>query len=194
MEDLGPLALQIAMGIGLAACAGLRAFLPLFVVSVAAKAGYLPLAERFDWMGTWPALIIFGVAVAVELLADKIPIVDNALDVVQGIVKPAAGAMLAVAVLTELEPLHAVVLGIIAGGSAAGLVQLVKAKVRLVSSTLTAGLGNPFLSLIEDLIAILGSIVAVIVPFVLLTIAAVFLVFFFLAIRRFRRRADRLRA
>ncbi|MDX1388280.1 MAG: DUF4126 domain-containing protein [Acidobacteriota bacterium] len=192
MEHWGPLAFQIAMGVGLAACAGLRAFLPLFVVSIAAKTGYLPLADRFDWLGTWPAIIVFGVAVAVELLSDKIPLVDNALDVVQGVIKPAAGAMIAVAVLSELSPLEATVLGIMAGGSAAGIVQLVKAKVRVVSSTLTAGIGNPILSLGEDLISLLGSIVAIVVPFALLVIAAVFLTFLLLAIRRFRQRAARL--
>jgi uncharacterized membrane protein len=192
MNGLVPLIVQIAMGIGLAACAGLRAFLPLFVVSVAVKLELVPVWERFEWLGSWPTLIVFGVAVVTELLSDKIPLVDNVLDVVQGVVKPAAGALLAVAVLTELSPLEATVLGIMAGASTAGAVHVAKAKVRLFSSTATAGFGNPVLSVGEDVAALGGSVAALAFPFFLAGIVIATLILLYLAIRRFRLRAARL--
>jgi hypothetical protein len=173
------------MGIGLAASAGLRAFLPLLVISIAGKVGWVPLADRFEWLATWPAVIVFGVAVVMELLADKIPLIDNLLDTLHVWLKPVVGALLAVAVLTELEPLPATVLGIMAGASSAGIVHIVKAKARLLSSALTAGIGNPILSLIEDIVALIGSILSVIVPFLIVVVVALAIIGIYVAVRRF---------
>jgi uncharacterized membrane protein len=184
MEQIGPLAFQVAMGIGLAASAGLRAFLPLLVISIAGKVGWVPLADRFEWLATWPAVIVFGVAVVMELLADKVPLVDNLLDTLQVWLKPVVGALLAVAVLTELEPLPATVLGIMAGASSAGIVHIVKAKVRLLSSALTAGIGNPILSLIEDAVALIGAILSVVVPFLIVVVVALAIIGIYIAVRR----------
>ena len=82
-------------------------------------------------------------------------------------------------VLTELTPLQAAVLGLIAGSPAAGAVHVTKAKLRLASTATTAGVGNPFLSLLEDAGALLGSVSALVVPVVmiLLLILARFLSF-----------------
>jgi uncharacterized membrane protein len=191
MEQVGPLAFQVAMGIGLAACAGLRAFLPLLVVSVAGKLGWVPLADRFEWLATWPAVVVFGVAVVAELLSDKVPLIDNVLDTLQMWLKPVVGALLAVAVLTELEPLPATVLGIMAGASSAGIVHIVKAKARLLSSALTSGIANPILSLIEDAVALVGSVLSVIVPFLIVAVLVLAIIGIYVAVRRFALRAAR---
>jgi len=191
MSEWGPIVAQVAAGIGLAACAGLRAFLPLLVVGACGRAGWLGLSGPFEWLATWPALVIFGVAVVVEILADKIPVVDHLLDVVQGVVKPAAGAALVVAVVTDLTPLQATVLGILGGGGTAAVVHVAKAKVRLLSSALTSGLGNPILSLMEDVVTGLGSVVAIVAPLlvILFFLSALFLLF--LLLRRFHLRSAR---
>jgi len=191
MEHVGPVAFQAAMGVGLAASAGLRAFLPLLVISVAGKMGWVPLADRFEWLATWPAVVVFGVAVVVELLADKIPLIDNLLDTLQVWLKPIVGALLAVAVLTELDPLPATIVGIMAGASSAGIVHIVKAKARLLSSALTAGIGNPVLSLIEDAVALIGSILSVIVPFLIVAVLGLTVIGISVAVRRFALRATR---
>lgn len=191
MEAFGALTLQIAMGIGLAACAGLRAFLPPFVVSLAGKMEWVPLADRFDWLASWPAVTVFGVAVAAEFLADKIPVVDHTLDLLEGWLKPIAGALLAVVVLTEMSPLEATVLGIMAGASTAGAVHVAKAKLRLVSSALTAGLGNPVLSLGEDAVALTGSILSLVFPLLLAGVVIVSTMLVYVVFWRSRVRAAR---
>jgi hypothetical protein len=131
MDEGTALALQVATGIGLAACAGLRAFLPLLVVGAAGRAGVVTLGASYEWLASWPALTVFGVAVVTEVLADKIPVVDHVLDLIGGVVKPAAGALLAASVLTDLTPLQSAVAGIVIGGGSAGIVHLIKAKLRL---------------------------------------------------------------
>jgi hypothetical protein len=191
MSEWGPLLFQIAAGIGLAACAGLRAFLPLLVVGACGRAGWLPLSGPFEWLATWPALVVFGVAVVAEVLSDKIPVVDHLLDVVQGIVKPAAGAALVVAVVTDLSPLQSTVLGILGGGGTAAVVHVAKAKVRLLSSALTSGLGNPILSIGEDIVTGLGSVLAIVFPILVLLFFLTSLLLLVLLLRRFHLRSAR---
>jgi hypothetical protein len=180
---------QVASGIGLAACAGLRAFLPLFVVGLAGRLDWIPLTGKFEWLTSMPALVVFGAAVVVEVLADKVPIVDHFLDSIQAFVKPVAGAVLAASVLAELSPLQASVLGLVTGGAVAGTIHLTKANLRLVSSAATAGLANPVLSVIEDVGAFLGSILALVVPVFLVLALVGALVGVWSFIRRGRRRA-----
>ena len=191
MTDAVPLLFQIAAGIALSACAGLRAFLPLFATGIAGRLGWVELSGPFGWLASTPALIVFGVAVTVELLSDKIPVVDHALDLLNTILKPAAGTALMASMLTNLTPFQAVVLGIVAGGGSAGLVHLAKAKVRLGSSLLTAGLANPFISLAEDGAAFAGTAAAFLVPLAAATFAlgamALLAVALVLLARRMRR-------
>ena len=160
----GIVLIHVSMGIGLAACAGLRAFLPLFVVALAGRLELATLSDSFAWLASWPAVIVFGAAVVVEVLSDKFPIVDNLLDSVQVFVKPIAGALVAATVVEDWAPLYVTVVAIIGGGLAAGLVHVAKAKVRLLSSATTAGLGNPVLSVSEDVGALAGSVVSLVVP------------------------------
>lgn len=182
--DLLALAVQVAMGLSLAACAGLRAFLPLLVVGVAGRLDWLALSESFVWLESTPALLVFGVAVVAELAADKVPVVDHALDAAQTLVKPIAGTLLAASVLTELRPLEATVLALITGGAVSETVHLTKAKLRLLSTAVTAGVGNPVISVAEDVGAGVGSLAALVVP---LWIAALALVALVLVVGRLRR-------
>ena len=104
MSDLD-LALSIALGVGLAAAAGFRVFLPMLAVSVAAYTGHLPLSENFAWLGTPGALIMLGVAALVEILAYYIPGVDNLLDVLATPAAVVAGTLVLAAVITDLPPM-----------------------------------------------------------------------------------------
>ncbi|MDH3626102.1 MAG: DUF4126 domain-containing protein [Acidobacteriota bacterium] len=164
MSEILPIIWQLSMGVSLAACAGLRAFLPLFVTGLAARLDWIPLLDRFEWLGSDATLVVFGVAVLLEVVGDKFPVIDNFLDSVALFVKPIAGTILAVAVVTELDPLLSVVLGIVLGGGVAGVVHVGKSKARLASTVFTAGLGNPVLSVAEDGVALAGVSVALWFP------------------------------
>ncbi len=157
-----------AVGIALAATAGMRAFLPLLVLGIAARLGRFEISEGYRWLASDPALITFGVAVVAETLADKIPIVDHALDTVQTIIKPAIGTMVAAAMFVQLSPFHATLLGLAVGGTVATGVHLAKAKVRLLSSLTTGTILNPILSFAEDVVSTVIAAVAVLAPFLAL--------------------------
>jgi len=187
MDSVAVIVSQVVMGVGLAACAGLRAFLPLLVVGIAGRADVIPLSGPFEWLSSTAALVVFGVAVVTEMLADKVPVVDSALDVLQTFVKPVAGTVLVAAVVTELSPLQATVLGIVTGGVVSGSVQALKAKTRLLSTVSTAGIANPVLSTGEDAGSLLGSVAAVVLwPLALAVLVAVLLLYVLIFARRRR--------
>jgi hypothetical protein len=71
----------VAIGIGLAASAGFRVFVPMLVAAIAAKTGILPLHESFMWLSSWPSIAI-GHSYIVEILAYYFPVVDNLLDTI----------------------------------------------------------------------------------------------------------------
>jgi hypothetical protein len=155
---------QLAMGFALAACVGLRAFLPLFLAGLAARGGYVDLGASFQWMESTPALVVFGSAVVFEILADKIPLLDHALHAAEAFVKPAAATILAASLLTNLDPLTAMTLGLIGGGTVAGAVHALKGTARIASTATTGGLANPLLSLVDDVLATAGTLLAFVVP------------------------------
>lgn len=154
----------VLMGVALAACAGLRAFLPPLALSLLALSGHITLAPGFAWLARPEVAAVFGVAAILEILGDKYPGLDHFLDAAGLIVRPLAGALVASSLSTGIDPLLGLVLGIILGAGAAGAVTLAKAKLRLLSSGVTAGLGNPLLSFLEDGASLTGTLLGVIAP------------------------------
>ena len=153
-----------AAGIALAACAGMRAFLPLLVIGIAGRLGRFEISEGYQWLLSDAALITFAVAAIAETLADKIPAVDHALDAVQLFIKPIVGTIAAAALFVHLPPLEATLLGLVVGGTVATGVGLAKAKVRLLSSLTTGTMLNPVVSLVEDVVSAVVAAIAVLVP------------------------------
>ena len=164
--DAALLVTQLAMGFGLAATVGLRTFLPLLAAGLLARFGYVDLGNSFEWMQTTPALIVFGSAALFEVLADKVPGLDHALHVVESFVKPVAGTLVAASLFTNLDPMTAVVIGLVGGGTIAGAVHVAKGTTRAASTMLTGGLGNPVLSIFDDVLAVGGIIMAVLAPII----------------------------
>ena len=96
--------LALLVGIGLSAACGFRVFVPMLVVSAAAWGGWMPLAPGFEWLGTLPPLIAFAGASAVGVAAYYVPLVDNALDTVDGPIAMVAGTVLMASVITDVNP------------------------------------------------------------------------------------------
>jgi hypothetical protein len=176
----------LALAIALAASAGLRAWLPLLLAGSLARMGVLDLGASFQFLASNKALLVLGVATAIEMIGDKVPAIDHALDAIGTPLRPAAGALLAASVLgTVSDPLTAMVLGTVVGAPSALVPHAAKSALRLASSTLTAGFANPILSLLEDAISILIFVLAVLVPVVVICLLGLTL---FLASRWLRRR------
>lgn len=168
--------LAVAVGLGLAAASGLRVFLPLFVLGVAAATGTVPLADGWAWVGSQAALIGLGTAMVLEIAAYYVPWLDQALDVIATPAAVIAGMIASASVLVDLPPMLKWAIVIIGGGGIAGLTQGASVLARFKSSTLTGGLGNPVVATGELIGSVLLALLAVLLPFVGLLVAAVVLV------------------
>ena len=176
----------LALAIALASAAGLRAWLPLLAAGGLARLGVLELGSTFRFLASDKALVIFGLATVIELVGDKIPVVDHALDLIGTPLRPVAGAVLAASVLgTVTDPLTSALLGVAVGAPTALLPHVAKSALRAASTTATAGLANPALSFVEDAITVVLLILAVLIPLVVVALAGLTL---FFATRWLRRR------
>ena len=112
--------MSLAVGLGLSAACGFRVFVPLLVIGGAARAGTLALSPGFAWMGTTPALIAFGTATVLEILAYYVPLLDHLLDTLATPAAVIAGVAASAAVFVDLPPLVRGSVALVGGGAAAG--------------------------------------------------------------------------
>jgi uncharacterized membrane protein len=178
---------------GLSASAGLNAYIPLLVIGVIAHyTPWIKLTPPFDLLANPWILILLGILLIIEMLADKLPAVNHLNDLIQTGIRPLAGAIAFAAsahVITNINPLLALACGLLVAGS----IHTVKAvAVRPAVTATTAGVGNVPISLLEDVTATIVSVASVVLPVlgvILLVILILGIVWFF-----HRRAARRKRA
>ena len=171
------LLLGIFSAFGLSASAGLNAYIPLLVVGVIAH--YFPatlnLSKPFDLLANPWILILLGVLVLIEMVADKVPAANHVNDLIQTFVRPAAGAIAFAAsanVITDVNPVLALACGLLVAGS----VHTVKAvAVRPAVTAVSGGTANVPVSIAEDIVATITSILAVVIPIIAGILFIVFL-------------------
>jgi Domain of unknown function (DUF4126) len=173
--------IPVALGLGLSASAGFRVFVPLLVAAVAAKSGIIPLNQSFAWMAAWPAIICFGTATVLEILAYYIPFFDNLLDAVNAPLAIAGGTLLATSVLPADNELLKWTIGLIMGGGTAGIIHAGTSFLRLASTKTTAGAGNAIVSTGEHVAAFSLSISSLFIP---VAVAVIILALIFLVINK----------
>jgi hypothetical protein len=149
--------------IGLGAASGLNAWIPLFGLGVAERLGLVTLSAPYDRIGSTPALVVLGALLVIDLVGDKVPVVDHVLHVVGMVVAPVTGAVMLLAqenLLSQSHPGVAAAVGVVLGGS----VHLSRSAVRPVVTAGTAGAGNPVVSAVEDAVSLALTVLAVLVP------------------------------
>lgn len=180
--------LSIFLGIGLAASAGFRVFLPLFALSLAAYNGLWELNANWEWIGSLSALVTLGAASLVELFAYFIPWVDNLLDSIAIPLAALAGTAAMVSTVAGLDPVLTWSLAIIAGGGTATAIKGAAAGGRMASSLGTGGLANPVVATLETGTATVMSLASILAPVVGVLLVIVVLAFVFRIYRKLRPR------
>lgn len=166
----------LLIGIGLAAASGFRVFLPLLGLALAARFGGVAPGEDFGWLLADAALVALATATLLEIGAYYLPLLDHLLDAVTTPLAIIAGTLATAAMLGGIDdPLIKWGVALIAGGGAAGVVQAGSVAARAASLATTGGLGNPVVSTIEWIGALLVTVLAFIAP-VLVLIGLVLLV------------------
>jgi len=186
--------LELLTGTGLAVAAGLNAYVPMLVLGLSGRLlDFVELPSAWAWLENEWVLLILGILFVIELVADKIPAVDSVNDVIQSVVRPAAGgivfgtgasattaAVTNPAAFFESSAWVPVVTGVVIALAVHGA----KMFVRPAANALTAGAAAPVLSTSEDIGAVMFSLFAILVP-VLVIIALIALLA--LGIAMFRR-------
>src|SRR5215208_7688845 len=166
---------------GLSASAGLNAYIPLLLVGLLSRyTDLMHLNSPWDTLSNPWIVLMLCILVIIEMLADKIPAVNHLNDLVQTLVRPAAGAIAFAAsanVVTNVSPVLALACGLLV----AGTVHVAKAgAVRPMVTATTGGAGNIPVSIAEDIVSTVLSIVAIILPILvgtLLIVLAAFIVY-----------------
>lgn len=180
--------LSIALGLGLSAACGFRVFVPLLVLSAASRIGWVTLGSGWEWIDSTPALVMFGVAAGLEVLAYLVPWLDNLLDTLATPAAVIAGIIASAALIVDLDPLLGWTVAIIGGGSAAGITQAATTVLRGLSTGTTGGVMNPLVSLGEAVASLALSLTAVLVPIAAVIGVLCFIILAAYGVRRRRRR------
>jgi hypothetical protein len=181
----------IMTAFGLSASAGLNAYIPLLVVGVIAHySNWIKLTPPYDLLANPWILILVSLLLIIEMLVDKIPAVNHINDIIQTVFRPAAGAIVFAAsahILTGVNPLLALACGLLVAGS----VHTVKsAAVRPAVTATTGGAANIPVSIAEDGIATVLSILSILIP---VLVGIILIILIALIIWWFWRRAARRR-
>jgi hypothetical protein len=166
---------------GLSASAGLNAYIPLLLVGLLARyTNLIHLNAPWDTLSNPWIVLMLCILVIIEMLADKIPAVNHLNDLVQTLIRPAAGAIAFAAsanVVTNVSPVLALACGLLV----AGTVHVAKAgAVRPMVTATTGGVGNIPVSIAEDVVSTLLSFLAIALPILvgtLLIVLAAFLIY-----------------
>ena len=158
-------------GIGLAAASGFRVFLPPFLLSVWFKLGLMDVdleGSDFEFLSSDMSLIVMGSASLMEILAYKVPFLDNALDAVATPLAGLAGVTVVAITLQGTDPAIQWAFAIIAGGSTSIGIQSATVAGRGLSSVASLGVANPIFSMVEDIFSLLIVLIALLAPFMAL--------------------------
>ena len=189
---------------GLAFASGLNAYLPMLAFALSVRWLHLyTLNPRFTFITQNWFIAALVILTLLDFVADKIPLIDHLWNVIHTVVRPIAGAVVAVvasshalaaptvtssysgsetaSVALSIIPMTGVgsLAILVIGGVLATLSHMVKSSTRFVSTITTAGFLNIGLSVVEDVlvfIIILLSLFASTVMFLLLVLFVLVLV------------------
>ncbi len=171
---------NIFSAFGLSASAGLNAYIPLLVVALIARyTDLLKLSPPWDTLQSPWVIGILVVLLVIEIFADITPAINHVNDIIQTIVRPAAGAIVFAAsanVITEMSPVLSLILGLLVAG---GVHTIKSAAVRPAVTISTGGTANAPVSFVEDMTATLLSLLATVLPYLVVVVSVFLLVWFF---------------
>ena len=178
----------VSVGIGLSAACGFRIFLPPAMMSLAANLDWMELDGQFAMLDSWGAFAVLSAAVAFEIGGYFIPWIDNLLDIVATPAAALAGVFVSASMLGDFDPMLQWAVALIAGGGAAGTVQIGTVATRAASTGATGGLANPLISIVEAVAAVVLTILALLSPIIVLVALVALFYFGFRAISKLKLR------
>jgi hypothetical protein len=167
----------LSLALGSAWTSGINLYATVTVLGLLQKFGFAKLPGGLDVLDNWWIIGVAGGLYLVEFFADKVPYIDSMWDVIHTFVRVPAGLIVAYAATTDLDPSISIPAALVGGGLAFSS-HGTKAAVRVGANLSPEPVSNWILSLIEDIIAFVGTILSVFAPILIAIVLAVFLIFF----------------
>jgi hypothetical protein len=174
--------------LGLSSVSGLRAYLPLLALAIGSDVNgsdgqpLVKLSPQFQLLGHWWIIALLALLVIGEFFVDKVPVIDHISDAVHTVIRPLSGAIIMAGVsnpISDRSPWAAAILGAVL----ALTVHSAKAATRPAVTATTAGIGNPIISTLEDVGAVILAVLALLAPYLALVVGLILLVLVFFLIR-----------
>ncbi len=166
----------LALGLGAAWASGLNLYAAVLLLGGLQASGIVSLPPDLAVLSHPAVLIVAGVLYAVEFVADKVPGIDSAWDAVHSFIRIPAGALLAAGALGGYDEGYTVALALLAGGTVAAASHAAKAGGRVAINASPEPFSNWAASIAEDLLALGGLLLALLLPAVFLVLLGAFLV------------------
>lgn len=174
--------MELLTGFGLATAAGLNAYIPLLALGLLSRFTELvSLPAGWAWLENGWVMLIVGLLLTVEIVADKIPALDSVNDAIQTFVRPTAGGIVfgsgtAAQTAAVTDPgafaSSGQWIGVVIGVLTALVVSLTKSAVRPVANIGSAGMAAPVLSTAEDVTSVGLVFVSLLLPLLILVVLA----------------------
>lgn len=151
---------------------GINAYATVFVLGILGR--FLNTGGVPEGFQRTDVLIIMGILALVELVADKVPVVDSVWDVPSTVIRPIAGAVIGALIAGAQGDLLTITLAAV-GGVTALLSHLSKAGIRLAVNTSPEPVSNVGASVAGDVGVVGVTTLAVLFPVAAAVVAAVLL-------------------
>jgi CBS domain containing-hemolysin-like protein len=167
----------LSLALGSAWTSGINLYATVTVLGLLQKFGATKLPGGLDVLDNWWIIGVAGFLYAIEFFADKIPYVDSVWDVVHTFIRVPAGAIVAYAATNQMDASVGVIATLFGGGLAFSS-HGTKAALRAGANLSPEPVSNWVLSIVEDIIAFVGTIMAVFAPVLIAIVLVIFLIFF----------------
>lgn len=169
----------LSLALGTAWTSGINFYATVTILGLLQKFGSIKLPGGLDILDNWWIIGVAGALYLIEFVADKVPYVDSVWDVIHTFIRVPAGAVVAYSATNEMDAGVGVIAALLGGGLALSS-HGTKAALRAGANLSPEPVSNWILSIVEDVLAIAGTILAVFAPILIAVVLVIFLIFFFL--------------
>ena len=167
----------LSLALGTAWTSGINLYATVAVLGLLQRLGSIHLPGGLSVLDNWWIIGIAAGLYIVEFFADKIPYVDSVWDVIHTFIRVPAGAAVAYAATNQMDPTISTIVTLLGGGLALSS-HGTKAALRIGANLSPEPVSNWVLSIVEDIVAFVGSLLAVFAPVVIAVVLVLFVIFF----------------
>ncbi|HKR11134.1 MAG TPA: DUF4126 domain-containing protein [Pyrinomonadaceae bacterium] len=176
----------IAIAMGASWVSGINLYAGVATLGMLGRFANLQLPGELEVLTSWWVIGVAAALYIIEFFADKIPIVDSTWDVIHTFIRVPAGAVLAAGAFGDFDR-SVQMIALLLGGGLALSSHGTKAATRVALNASPEPVSNWVASILEDIIAVVSTVLSVFLPVLLFIVVGIGLVISFLVFKRILR-------